>query len=474
MKLLLVMPSSGPSLSNVTPNNYKDLNIGHYPPLGLMYVAGHLEKKSSHQVEILDIDVERLNYHGLEEEIKKRAPDAVGIYTTCFTVYNACEVARCTKKINPDIIVILGGPHVDIYPKETIGLPCVDYLVLGEGEITVKELLDALEAHQEPAQVAGIAYKKDGEKRLTAHRALHPSLDELSFPARHLLPYKKYYSLIGKSEISTTIMASRGCPSGCNFCYVQYGRTIRMRSPENVCDEIEECVSMGIREFFFFDENFTINRKKVLAFCDEIKHRGLKVHFDIRSRVNTVDEEVLQRLKDAGCERIQFGVESGTTEVLKAMNKKVTLEQVEKAFKAAKKAGIVTYADFMIGYPGENLDQIKQTIDFALKLDPDFVQFGATSLFPKTKIYFDALGKGVLKTDVWSEMSSNPAEDFLPPLASETFSREELEALQRLAYRRFYLRPSYMAKRLLKVNSLTQLFRQARAGYHILKGSVGG
>lgn len=473
MKLLLVMPSSGPSLSNITPNNYKDLNIGHYPPLGLMYIAGYLERESSHQVEILDVAVEALDYHGLGEEIRRRAPDVVGVYTTCFTLYNAYEVARCAKKVDPGIIVVLGGPHVGIYPRETIGLPAVDYLVLGEGEVTVKELLDALEGNREFSKIAGIAYKENGGSHITAHRALLHSLDDLPFPARHLLPYRKYYSLIGKSEISTTIMASRGCPSGCNFCYVQYGRSLRMRSPGNVCDEIESCVDMGIREFFFFDENFTINRKKVLSLCDEIKRRGLKIYFDIRSRVDTVNEEVLRRLKDAGCERIQFGVESGTQEILKAMNKRITLEQVEKTFRAAKKVGLTTYADFMIGYPGESLEQIKRTIEFAVELDPDFVQFGVTALFPKTRIYYDALEKGFLKTDVWSEMSSNPVEDFLPPLASETFSREELEALQREAYRRFYLRPSYMVKRLLKVNSFTQFFRQAKAGYHVLSGSIG-
>ena len=472
MKLLLVMPSSGPSLSNITPNNYKDLNIGHYPPLGLLYVAGYLERNSSHQVEILDLNIENLDYCGLEEEIKRRAPDAVGIYTTCFTLYNACEVANCAKKVNPDITVMLGGPHVDIYPKETVGLPAVDYLIMGEGEITVKELLDVLDKHQDPGNIAGITYKSNGDTKITAHRSLHHSLNALPFPARHLLPYKRYYSLVGKSEVSTTIMASRGCPSGCNFCYVQYGRTLRTRSPENVCDEIERCVNMGIREFFFFDENFTINKKKVFALCDEIKKRGLKVYFDIRSRVNTVDEEVLRHLREAGCERIQFGVESGSPEILKAMNKRITLEQVRKAFRAAKSVGMITYADFMVGYPGESLDQIHKTIDLAVELDPDFIQVGVTSLFPKTKIYFDALEKGTLKTDVWSEMSSHPVEDFLPPLASETFSREELETFQRQAYRRFYLRPNYMLKRLLKVNSFTQFFRQARAGYHIISGSI--
>lgn len=473
MKLLLLMPQSGVSLSNVTPDNYKDLDIGRCPPLGLMYIGGYLLSKANHQVEILDIGLEHLDSQGLEREVERRSPDVVGIYTTCFTIYNAYEVAKCVKGVDRDIIVVLGGPHVDIYPEETLGLPCVDYIVTGEGEITVEELLNALESRQEPSKVRGIGYKIDGQGFLTPHRPLHPSLDNLPFPARGILPYRKYYSIIGNNEISTTIMASRGCPSGCNFCYVQYGRTLRMRSPSNVCDEIEQCVDMGIMEFFFFDENFTLNKKNVYAFCDEILRRGLKIYFDIRSRVNTVDEHMLQRLKEAGCERIQFGVESGTAEILEAMKKRITLKQVENAFSAAHKAKLITYADFMIGYPGENLDQIMQTIDFALRLDPDFVQFGVTSLFPKTYIYKDALERGVLKGDVWRVMAKNPTPDFLPPLGSETFSREELERLQRMAYRKFYLRPKYVLRRLTKVGSFTQLYRQAKAGYHVLAGSIG-
>lgn len=472
MKLLLVMPAGGQTHSNVTPNSYRDLDIGLYPPLGLMYVGAYIQKYSSHDVQILDMDAERMGYAELGAEISRRQPDIVGIYITSFTIYDSYKVAQEAKKVDSKIAVVMGGPHVDIYTEETLDLPCVDYLVLGEGEVTVTELLNSLQESSDLSNISGIAYKKDGQRVVTPRRALHHSLDSLPFPARRLVPYQRYYSLIGTGNVSTTMMATRGCPSGCNFCYVQYGKTFRTRSAKNVADEIEACVKMGIREFFFFDENFTLNKRNVLAICEEIINRKLEICFDVRSRVNTVDENLLRKLKEAGCERIQFGVESGTPEILKAMNKNITVEEARKAFKLAKEVGLTTYADFMIGYPGESLDQIMRTIEFTTELDPEFVQYGITSLFPRTKIYHEALEKGILKEDPWREVAKNPVSDFLPPLASENFSREELERLQRLAYRRFYIRPKYILRRLRKVNSPLQLFRQARAGLSILTESL--
>src|SRR3989338_6477666 len=437
MRLLLVMPAGGQTHSNVTPDRYKDLNIGLYPPLGLMYVAAYVQKYASHDVQILDMDAEGVGYAGLGAEIKKRQPDIVGIYMTSFTVYDSYRVAQETKKVDSQIAVVMGGPHVDIYTEETLDLPCVDYLVLGEGEITVTELLNALEKASNLSSVSSIAYKNGGQRIITPRRPLHHSLDGLPFPARRLVPYRRGFSPICTGNVSITMMATRGCPSGCNFCYVQYGRTFRARGAKNVVDELEECVGMGINEFFFLDEN------------------------------------LLLRLKKAGCERIQFGVESGTQEILKAMNKNINLEEVRKAFKLAKEAGIATYADFMIGYPGESLEQIMKTIEFAVELDPEFVQYGITSLFPRTKIYYEALEKGALKEDPWKQAARNHVRDFLPPLASDNLSREELERMQRFAYRKFYIRPSYVFRRLMKVNSLSQLLRQAQAGFSIFTETRG-
>lgn len=475
MKLLLIFPPDTSVLSQGSLEQFKDIDVGCYPPLGLMYIAAHVLKNSHHEVEILDANVERMHFDAIEDEIRRRNPDIVGTYATSFTLYDSCQVVKAAKRADESMKVIVGGPHVDIYPEETLSLSGVDFVVMGEGEKTVTELLDCIERgnDSEYSKLAGMGYKVNGRTKHNTRRAYHHSLDDVPFPARKCTPYKKYYSLIGKNAISTTIMSSRGCPSSCNFCYIQYGRSLRMRSPKNVCDELEECVGMGIKEFFFFDENFTINKKRVMAICQEIIDRGLDIYFDIRSRVNTVDEEVLSKLNEAGCARIQFGVESGSPEIIKAMNKRISIDEVRRAFKMTKKVGITTYADFMVGYPGETKEQMLQTIEFAKELDPDYVQFGITMLFPQTKIYHEALSSGFLKEDFWKNAARNPSEYVKPPLASQTYSCEELEALQKKASLDFYLRPSYILKRLAKIRTFIEFKRQSLAGVSVIGKKLG-
>ncbi len=475
MKFLLIFPPDTSVLSQGSLEQFKDIDVGFYPPLGVMYVAAYVLKNSHHEVEVLDANVERMTFNAIENEVRRRKPDVVGTYATSFTLYDSYEVVKAVKRADESLKVIMGGPHVDIYPEETLGLQGVDFIVMGEGEKTVTELLNCMEHGDDPeySKVAGIGYKVNGHAKLNARRDYHHSLDDVPFPARQCTPHEKYYSLIGKNAISTTIMSSRGCPSSCNFCYIQYGKSLRMRSPKNVCDELEECVGMGIKEFFFFDENFTMNKKRVAAICQEIVDRRLGIYFDIRSRVNTVDEEVLSKLKEAGCERIQFGVESGVPEIIKAMNKRISIDEVRRAFKLSKKAGITTYADFMVGYPGETKEQMQQTIDFAKDLDPDYVQFGITMLFPQTKIYEEAMASGFLKEDFWKNAARNPSEYMKPPLASRTYSSEELELIQKKASLDFYLRPGYMLRRLVKIRSLVELKRQSIAGFSVIGKRLG-
>lgn len=473
MKLLLIFPPDLSALSHGSLEQFREVDVGCYPPLGLMYIAAYLKKYSKHDVEILDAGVEKLGYEGIKKAVKERDPDVVGIYASCFTIYDSYQAVKASKEAKDNVRIVLGGPHVDIYPIESLALSEVDFIVMGEGEATLAELLNYLENKgTQLSEIEGIGYKKNGQSFIATRRPYHPSLDALPFPARHLTPFKKYYSLIGKNEISTTIMASRGCPSNCNFCHIPYGRSIRMRSPSNVCDELEECVAMGIKEFFFFDENFTINRKRTIALCEEIVKRGINIYFDVRSRVNTVDEEVCLNLKKAGCERIQFGVESGSPRILEAMNKRISLELVEKTFKIAKRAGLTTYADFMIGYPGETKEDIEMTMELAERLEVGFVQYGITMLFPQTKIYNDALQKGSLKEDFWRNVAKDPTAEVSAPLASESFNKEELEEMLRTAYSRFYFRPRYIFRRLLSVNSLLEFKRQAGAGLHVMRKTL--
>lgn len=471
MKILLINP---PALNTLTANipEILDQERGFIPPLGLMYVAAYLEKNSSHEVKILDCQLEKLDWPELEKKIIDEKPDVAGITAMTFTLIDVIKTAGIIKKINRNIKVVLGGPHIHIYPEETINIPAIDFLVLDEGEITFKELVEALSANQ-PAKdlsvIKGIVFKNGEEIINTGYRELIQNLDKLPFPARHLLPYQKYFSVLSSASPITTAFSSRGCPYQCTFCNRPHlGKIFRARSAKNVVDEMEECQKMSIKEILFYDDTFGVDRQRVSDICEEIKKRNLTIFWDIRTRVNTVDEEILNNLKKAGCQRIHYGVEAGTQKILNILKKGITLEQAENAFKITKKAGIQTLGYFMIGSPTETEKDIMETIKFMKKLDPDFVHVAITTPYPATALYLGGLQKKVFPCDYWREFAKNPKSDFVPLLWEENLSREKLISLLKKAYRSFYLRPSYIIKKILKLKSGPELIRKFKIAFRLI------
>lgn len=469
MKVLLISP---PQL-NMLPTNVPsivDEETGCYPPLGLTYIAACVEKYTDHQIEILDTHVERMNYEQINNEIRKRNPDIVGIQTMTFTLIDVLLTARIVKGLDKNIPVILGGPHVNIYPEETISNPEIDFLVLGEGEYVFCDLINALFQKKDLSKIKGIVYKRNGEIINTGKREFITNLDSLPFPARHLVPYQKYYSVLAKRTPITTMMTSRGCPFKCIFCdRPQLGKIFRYRSSESVVDEMEECARMGIKEMFLYDDTFSINKKRVIDICEEILRRNLRIIWDIRARVDTIDEKILKKLKLAGCERIHYGVEAGTQEVLNTLRKGITLSQAENAIRWSKEAGITTLAYFMIGNPKESREQIEETIKFALRIKPDYVHIAITTPFPATELYRNGLERKILRYDYWKEFAEGPRMDFAPELWEENLTRQELIRLLRSAYRKFYMRPGYILKRIHKVKSWLEFKRKAKAGLKLFK-----
>lgn len=469
MKVLLIYPPATHMITTNVPE-LVDEEIGYYPPLGLMYIAAYAERYTDHEIEILDAQVEGLTFTHIESEIRKRQPDVVGIQTMTFTLLDAIRTAETVKEVDRDIHICLGGPHVYIYPNETINIPEVDTLVLGEGEAIFTELIQALANGTDLDGIKGIVFKRNGEMVNTGLRPLRENLDELPYPARHLTPFRKYYSLVAKRSPITTMMTSRGCPYKCLFCDRPHlGKRFRARSAENVVDEMEQCTEMGIHEFFLYDDTFTVNRQRVFDVAEEILRRGLDTGWDIRARVDTVDREMLEKLKDAGCERIHYGVEAGTPEILRVLRKGIQMDRVREVFKITKDLGITTLAYFMIGSPTETREGILRTIEFAKELDPDYVHFSVTTPFPATELYYLGLEKGVLSHDYWRAFAAHPSEDFVPQLWEENLSREELIALLRRAYKSFYTRPNYVLQSLLKVKTLEEFKRKARAGLGVLR-----
>jgi radical SAM superfamily enzyme YgiQ (UPF0313 family) len=467
MKVLLINP---PRENEIIGNNPPIIEEerGFNPPLGLLYIAAYLEKYSKYDISVIDSQVEKLDYESLRSRISSLKPDIVGMTAMTMTMIDVMKTADIIKKTDKKIMVILGGPHVHLFPEETIELNNVDYLVLGEGEEAFKALLDHIDDRSTLRDISGLVFKDNGKTVHTGIRRPIQDLDSLPFPARHLVPYKKYTSLLSKGDIATTVFTSRGCPFKCSFCDRPHlGKTFRARSADNVVDELEECTKMGIREFLVYDDTFTVNKKRVIEICNEIVRRNLKIGWDIRTRVDTVDEEILANLKKAGCQGIHYGIEAGSEKILEILNKCITIEQARTVFELTRKNKIPILAYFMIGNPSETMKDIYTTFRIIKDLKPDYVHMTILTPFPGTKIYLDGLKSGIIKKDYWREFARNPTPDFVPPHWDEFFTREELSELLIEGYRKFYIRPLYILKRAVKTRSLSEFKKKVRAGLKV-------
>jgi radical SAM superfamily enzyme YgiQ (UPF0313 family) len=357
------------------------------------------------------------------------------------------------------------GNHATSLPEEVLNASALDSVIRREPELTAQDLVDAVE-HERPLEdVLGITFKSQVGAIITnEERPFNENLDDLPFAARHLLDNAKY-TLPVINEPYTLIITSRGCPYSCIYCtaYQYYGKKVRLRSAENVVDEMQECLEKhGLRNFTMWSDTFNQNRKFVMEVCGEIKKRGLekKIRWMANSRVDHVDPEVLKEMRSSGCIGVSYGVESGVEEILKNMKKGATAEQARIAVKQTKEAGIEVLTHIIFGLPGETMETIKETIKYVKELDPDYAQFYCAIPFPKTEL--EEMGKknGWITTEDYAKYELNQ-----PILHLPTLSVEDLQKARDMAYRQFYLRPSYVFKRLKKIKNFKDLlvnYRQAK------------
>jgi anaerobic magnesium-protoporphyrin IX monomethyl ester cyclase len=402
------------------------------PPLGLMYVASYAEKYG-HKVRIMDMNVDQISLWSKVDEFK---PDIVGITATTLTLYDALQVAKKIKAIG-NIPVVIGGAHCNIYPEETSYFKEIDYVVRGEGELPFIKL----------------------NKRLPDIELVE-NLDDIPFPARHLIDIKKYHTTLSKHKLVGTMCSSRGCPLNCIFCYQpHFGKRWRARSAGNVVEEIKECVKLGIGEIEIYDDTFTYDRTRVLMICELLLQARVKVDWNIRTRVDRVDLEMLKLMARAGCKRINYGIESVNPEILKILKKGFTVEQIKNAIKWTKEAGIEIQAYFMLGSPTETEKQMLETIQFANKYIPDYCYYSITTPFPGTQLYENGI-KEKRYRDNWREFAEYP----LPDFKLDFWSNGEFEKLNKMVeygYKSFYRRPSYILRQLMKVRSFQELKNKA-------------
>lgn len=443
MKTLLIKPSTGSIYKNM-----RDI-APEYPPLGLAYIAAVLEK-NNYEVKILDLAVNRFTKESLVKFIENYSPGIIGFNSTTPTTNQVYGIIKDLKNEFKEIMFVLGGVHASALPDEAMRY--ADIVVRGEGEITFLELVRAIEKkkfkHRDLKKIKGISFKYKNKNIHNPNRELIENLDELPFPARHLLNLNKYHFFGARKHPLTNIFTSRGCPYGCKYCNKNvFGRKFRARSVESVLDEIDLLVSKNVKELHVSDDTFNLDKKRANKICLEIKKRGydLTIFPHNGIRVDSVDRELLKNMKDCGFYAMIYGVESGDQRILDNINKGIKIEQVLKAFKITKKFDFETWAFFIFGLPGETLETARKTINLAIKLDPDIAKFHILVPYPGTEVY--EYYKNRLRVNKWEDFGIFSGPTFVP----EDVTVEELQNVYKEAYRKFYLRPSPVFKSIKRI-----------------------
>ena len=474
MRILLIFPPD----ENITLTSQPLFVVGSkgaLPPLGLVYLATSIRDSTDHDVKILDCQLHANPREAVFNEVLSYRPHVVGISITTHVLRDSMGVIRTVRsaagRLKNEVVLVVGGPHVTVFPDVAPQMEGVDYALAGEAEYTFIDLINRLGDNRAISQIPGASFMSNGELVMGPPRQLIKNLDSVPIPDRRLLDYKKYGYLLGDGKIVTTVMSSRGCPYKCIYCD-RMGKTFRPASAEYVIRELEDCVDLGIGEFFFYDDTFTVQKKRVLEICTGIIKKGWRIRLACRSRVDVIDEELIVAMKKAGWHRISFGVEAGTQHIIKRIKKDIKLDQAKKAFALARKHGLTTLADFMLGHPDETIEDIKQTINFARELDPDYVQFNVTTPYPATELYTEALEKGIIPYDVWREFAFRPTDDFRPPRWDQNISVEELENMVHKAYRSFYMRPKFILREIKNTSSLKSFNRKAKAGFWMISHEI--
>lgn len=430
------------------------------PPMGLALIAAILEREG-YPVSVLDANALNLQPEAVAPLVKDT--DIIGLTAMTPSINTAIATAHHLKKAYPDLPIVLGGVHATLLPEETlITVPEIDIIVRGEGEETFVELLLALESKQPLTEIAGISYRKDGEVVSNPAKPKMVNLDSLPFLAYHLLPWRRYkpHPPHGRALPFAVIITSRGCPYKCVYCSKPiFGIKFRAQTPQRVVEELVYYQkNFGIKELAFYDDVFTLDRKRSHALADEIIKKDLRIHWTCETRVNLVDKDLLRHLKQAGCYSVAYGIESGSAEILETLDKDITLDQALEAVRLSREVGLQTIGYFMIGSPGESAQTIRQTIQFAKQLKLDFAQFSITTPFPGTSLY-DLYLNEVGGDDIpWeSFVYAGTGTSATPVFKSSLLTRDEIEYWTGRAYREFYLRPSYLWQRIRHTTSIGDL-----------------
>ncbi len=433
------------------------LIIPPLPPTDLLYLAAIAEKCE------LEAYVRDYSLGGdFEEDLKNIKPDYLLANIATTTLEGDLKVFETAKQILPDIINIAKGA-IFLTQNSEIMLKnkALTYIISGEAEETLKEIL---EEQLEPKDILGLWYREGFVAKFSGVRPFIENLDELPFPARHLIN-NNLYRRPDNNKVQAVIKVSRGCPHHCFFCLATptSGQKVRMRSPENIISEIRECMTKyKIKNFIFWSDIFNQDREWTMNLCQQIIKSGLKFTWSANTRADTADERMAKLMYKAGCRLVSIGSESGSQFILDKIGKNITLNEIRDTVKAFKNAKIKIYNYFVLGLPWEDEDTANATIDFAIELDTDFVSFYTATPLPGTRFYNFAI------KEMHEDIESFDNAYYMPMLNSYSLSKEQILNFHKLAVKKYYLRPLYILKMLTKIRSLYELKSYFTAGIKIL------
>ena len=412
------------------------------PPIGLMYVAAALEK-AGFEVQMLDNYLMKKPIDEIKQLVINLNPQIVGITCGSATYTRCIETAKAIKEVLPSCKIVVGGWHASYVPDSLLANPEIDYVVMGEGERAITQLATCIINGNEPAamSIAGVAYRRQGISIKNPPKFIE-NMDEIPFPARHLLPLELYDRTIEYLNVkpADVMSISRGCIYNCGFCETKKlrGNICRTFSPQRVIDEIQDLQNKcGTKGLYFINDNFTLRKNQTLELCNLMIKNKMDLEWVCDTRVDLVNQELLERMSEAGCKTIWFGVESGSQRILKRIGRNTTLEQIENAFKLCRKNKIQTACSFMLGVPDETLKDMEASLKFGKKLNPDWCLFNIFIANPDSKLYQE-----VLESKNYDQL-----DEFLLSVKTEEFDYNSLLMIQRKFFKDFNMSPRQIIKR---------------------------
>lgn len=429
--------------------------FGLFPPLSLAWSAA-IAEQAGHQAMIIDARTLRLSPEETLDRLKKFQPDILGFMMTTYMFQETLEWIRYLKE-PLQVPVLVGGYNLRVYPRQSLVPEEIDFGVVNQAYYTLPRLLEELEGARRFDKVPGLVYKEDDQIIVTPHPQ-KIDFDLFPNPARHLLPNHLYAEFPTERKNFTVMVTSLGCPMHCTFC--EAGQTeYNPRSAMTVVNEMQECHDrFGIREIDIFDYEFPMDRERTLAICQELRERKLDLNWACRSRVDTVDQELLEEMHQSGCRRIYYGIESGSQETLDRMKKGITLEQVRETIALTKKTGMRPLGFFLVGVPGETRKSVRETVRFAKSLDLDYVQFSKLTAKPLTSLWKDLVKQ--TGEDYWEDYVLGKTEEKILPRPWTELSNEEIDHLTRWAYVSYHSRPGFLFRMVRQVKSFDEFKRK--------------